>query len=85
MSDFTTRVRTVVKRIPRGSTMTYKQVAQLAGNERAARAVASIMAKNFDQAVPCHRVIRSDGTPGGYNRGGVRAKRDLLAGEGVVI
>jgi len=77
MSDFTTRVRTVVKRIPRGSTMTYKQVAQLAGNERAARAVANIMAKNFDEAVPCHRVIRSDGTPGGYNRGGVRAKRAL--------
>lgn len=85
MSEFAARVRTVVKRIPRGSTMTYKQVARLAGNEQAARAVANIMAKNFDEEVPCHRVVRSDGTPGGYNRGGIKAKKGLLAGEGVVI
>ncbi len=61
--------------------MSYKQVATLAGNEKAARAVARIMAANFDPTVPCHRVIRSDGTLGGYNRGGEEAKRDILETE----
>lgn len=49
--------------------MTYKQVATAAGSPRAFRAVGNIMNKNRDPKVPCHRVIRSDGSPGGYNRG----------------
>jgi len=65
--------------------MTYKQVAVKAGNPKAARAVANIMAANYDPAVPCHRVIRSDGELGGYNRGGVVAKAALLRAEGVVL
>ena len=65
--------------------MTYKEVAERAGNPKAARAVANIMAANFDVNVPCHRVIRSDGQLGGYNRGGVRAKAKILASEGVVL
>jgi O-6-methylguanine DNA methyltransferase len=85
MSDFTTTVKTIVTGIPPGSTMTYKQVAETAGNPKAARAVANIMAANYDQNIPCHRVIRSDGALGGYNRGGVRAKAKILAAEGVVL
>jgi len=64
--------------------MTYGEVAREAGNPKAARAVANIMAKNFDPEIPCHRVIRADGRPGGYNRGGEATKKDLLAAEGVV-
>lgn len=85
MISFAEKVRAVVKTIPKGSVMTYKDVAAAAGNPRAARAVANTMAKNFDETVPCHRVIRSDGTVGGYNRGGHTVKKQLLLNEGAVI
>lgn len=85
VSSFTERVRAVVKNIPTGSVMTYKDVAIAAGNPRAARAVANIMAKNYDPAVPCHRVIRTDGQLGGYNRGGTSKKRALLIAEGATL
>lgn len=65
--------------------MTYAEVAHAAGNPKAARAVANVMAKNYDMDIPCHRVIRSDGKLGGYNRGGVQVKRNLLIREGVVL
>jgi len=65
--------------------MTYKEVAREAGSPKAARVVANLMAANFDPTVPCHRVIRSDGKLGGYNRGGVRAKAKILQAEGVVL
>ena len=84
-SNFKAKVQTIVTQIPQGSVMTYKQVASKAGNPKAARAVANIMAANYDPHIPCHRVIRSDGQLGGYNRGGVRAKALILAGEGVVL
>ncbi len=80
-STFKERVRSVVREIPRGATMSYKAVAEAAGNPKAARAVAQIMRKNYDPHVPCHRVIRSDGTLGGYNRGGEAAKLLLLTNE----
>ncbi len=83
-TPFTDRVRTVVHKIPKGKTLTYKEVALRAGNPRAARAVARIMAANYDLAIPCHRVIRSDGGLGGYNRGGINAKRALLIKEGAL-
>jgi O-6-methylguanine DNA methyltransferase len=85
MSTFTTTVKAIVAKIPAGSTMTYKQVAIAASNPKAARAVANIMAADYDPLVPCHRVIRSDGGLGGYNRGGVVAKAALLKAEGVVL
>src|SRR3989338_10585204 len=78
---FTERVRSVVRHIPRGKTLTYKQVAARAGNPSAARAVGMIMSKNLDESVPCHRVIRSDGRVGGYNRGGAPRKIELLMQE----
>jgi O-6-methylguanine DNA methyltransferase len=85
MSDFTTHVKSIVANIPRGSVITYKEVAIAAGNKNAARAVANIMAANYDPDVPCHRVIRTDGGLGGYNRGGVSAKKKILLEEGVVL
>lgn len=83
METFTEKVRNVVKKIPKGSVMTYKEVAAKAGNKDAARAVARIMAANYDPLVPCHRVIRSDGSLAGYNRGGIEAKAAILRKEGV--
>lgn len=80
---FSENVRKVLKTIPKGSVMTYKEVAKAAGNVKAARAVANLMAKNYDPLIPCHRVIRSDGSLGGYNRGGIDKKRDILQNEGV--
>ena len=83
--DFSTRVKAIVKRIPAGEVKTYKEVARLAGNPRAARAVANIMANNYDTEIPCHRVVRSDGASGGYNRGGPQVKMKLLHSEGVIL
>ena len=85
MSALTTTVKQIVAKIPKGSVMTYKEVAVAAGNQKAARAVANIMAANYDPDVPCHRVIRTDGGLGGYNRGGTPAKKKLLESEGVVL
>lgn len=78
--SFQQSVRDVVKQIPMGKTLTYTEVAVLAGNPRAYRAVGTILSKNYDSAVPCHRVVRSDGKIGGYNRG-VDRKRVLLEQE----
>jgi len=61
--------------------MTYGAVAAAAGSPRAARVVGSLMAKNHDRTVPCHRVMRADGTPGNYNRGGPGMKLLLLVEE----
>ena len=55
---FTEAVKAVVAKIPSGQTMTYGAVAKAAGRERAYRAVANVMAANYDLAVPCHRVVR---------------------------
>lgn len=79
--SFTERVKDIVRNIPKGKTMTYKQVAKMAGSKNASRAVGSIMSKNYDADIPCHRVIRSDGTIGKYNRGGESQKIALLKKE----
>lgn len=83
MGTFADRVRAVVVGIPRGSTMSYGQVAAAAGSPGAARAVGTVMARNADRSVPCHRVINADGTPGGYN--GLRGEKErLLRAEGAI-
>ena len=79
---FTEKVKDVVRKIPKGNVLTYKQVAKKAGSLNAFRAVGSIMSKNYDKTIPCHRVICSDGRIGGYNRGGMVVKRGLLISEG---
>ena len=81
---FAKRVYAIVAKIPRGQVMTYAAVAKKAGNKGVARAVGSLMAKNYNPKVPCHRVIRSDGKIGNYNRGGPKAKRALLKKEGAI-
>lgn len=81
---FRERVLLTVKAIPRGSVMTYGAVAKAAGVPGAARAVGSFMKANLDPAIPCHRVVRSDGYVGEYNRtGGSQAKWSRLVSEGV--
>lgn len=81
-SPFREKVLSIVRGIRKGSAMTYKEVATKAGNPRAARAVGAIMRTNYDPAIPCHRVVRSDGGMGGYNRGGSTKKQRLLKTEG---
>ena len=82
MKTFTEKVLAIVQKIPRGKTMTYQEVARKAGNAKASRVVGSIMRKNFRPEIPCHRVVRSDGKVGDYNRGGSNTKLKLLQEEG---
>ena len=70
--DFKEKVFQIVKRIPKGRVLTYKRVAELAGRPKAYRAVGNILNGNYSTKIPCHRVIRSDGKPGGYNRGAAK-------------
>ncbi len=79
--SFKQKVLHIVQQIPAGKTLTYKEVACLAGSPNASRAVGMIMSRNFDPVIPCHRVIRSDGKIGNYNRGGMCAKQLLLEKE----
>lgn len=81
---FTEKVIAVVQKIPQGSVLTYQQVAERAGNPKAYRVVGTLMRRNFREDVPCHRVVRSDGTVGEYNRGGSRAKEEKLRAEGYI-
>lgn len=79
--SFKNKVEDVVRKIPRGKVLTYKEVAKRAGKPLAFRAVGNILNKNTDKRVPCHRVVRSDGKIGGYN-GLQGQKRYLLVKEG---
>lgn len=81
VNDFSQKVYAVVRKIPTGKTMSYKEVATAAGNVKAARVVAKLMSINYALDIPCHRVIRSDGKLGGYNRGGEEVKRAILENE----
>lgn len=81
MTTFKQKVFAIVKKIPAGETLSYGEVARRAGNKKAARAVGTILKTNYDSAIPCHRVIRSDGALGGYNRG-IPRKKNLLIKEG---
>jgi O-6-methylguanine DNA methyltransferase len=80
---FAERVYAVVQKIPKGQTRTYKDVAYAVGKPNAYRAVGTILSKNTDPKVPCHRVIRSDGKIGEYNQINGPSKRELLRKEGV--
>jgi O-6-methylguanine DNA methyltransferase len=82
-SSFKERVLQVVRGIPIGKTMSYKEVAMKANANGASRAVGTIMKNNFDNTVSCHRVVSSDGSVGQYNRGGKEAKIKILKKEGV--
>lgn len=84
MNTFRDRVFSVLKTIPKGTVMTYKELASRAGNPKASRAVGNIIGTNYDRDIPCHRVVKSNGEVGGYNRG-VEQKKKLLKREGVVF
>lgn len=80
-TEYQRRVLLVVSDIPRGSTLSYAEVAKSAGG--GPRSVAGALAGNpFPLIIPCHRVIRGDGSPGGY-QGGTDLKKRLLEMEGV--
>lgn len=82
--SFTDSVYKVVAKIPKGKVLTYKEVAKYAGNKKACRAVGNILNNNYNPNIPCHRVIRSDGKIGGYNKGNEEKIRRLKQ-EGVII
>ncbi len=82
---FKENVLEIVKKIPEGKVMTYAQVASKAGNKNASRAVGNIMAANQDKNVPCHRVVKSDGTIGMYNGLRGKSKEVILKKEGVLF
>ena len=85
VSSFTAKVYKVVAKIPRGQVLSYSEVAKLAGNPKAARAVGNIMHNNPDpKKVPCHRVIAANNKLGGY-AWGTKAKMKKLRAEGVLI
>ena len=84
MDSFQEKVLRVVSRIPRGKVLTYKEVALQAGNPNAYRSVGNILNKNYNPRIPCHRVIRSDGKIGGYNRGVIH-KKHLLRKERIAL
>ncbi len=79
------KVYEITKQIPRGKVATYKQVAALAGNAKAARFVGNCMRINPDAPhTPCHRVVGSDGALHGYSAGnGIPTKIKILKEEGV--
>jgi len=85
MTDFERAVLFLVKKIKRGKITTYKIIAEKLGRPEASRAVGRALNKNpFPIRIPCHRVIKSDGTLGGY-KGGLRKKAVLLGREGIPV
>ena len=86
-TQFQLKVWAYLRKIPRGSVRTYAQVAKDIGKPLAIRAVANAIGKNpYAPKIPCHRVIRSDGSLGGYSgKGGVKTKRFLLKKEGIKL
>ncbi len=83
MKSFNEKVLEVVFKIPSGKVLTYAEVAGKAGNPKASRAVGTIMAKNQDKNIPCHRVVKSDGSIGMYNGLRGKSKEMILRKEGV--
>ena len=86
-TPFQLKVWKYIKSIPKGRIITYKQLAKAIKMPKATRAVANACAKNpYAPIIPCHRVIRSDGSLGGYSGpGGIRQKIKLLRSEKVKI
>ena len=86
-TEFQLKVWAYLRKIPRGSVRPYAQVAKDIGKPLAIRAVANAIGKNpYAPKIPCHRVIRSDGSLGGYSgKGGVKTKRFLLKKEGIKL
>ncbi|MDI1495176.1 MAG: cysteine methyltransferase [Cenarchaeum symbiont of Oopsacas minuta] len=85
MSELALRVYEKLKKVPKGRVTTYAELARAVGIENGQRAIGNIMNKNPTPiTIPCHRVVRSDGSVGGYAFGEAK-KRLLLSAEGVII
>ena len=86
-TKFQKKVWNYLKTIKKGSVKSYKEVAIGINRPKSARAVANAVGKNpFAPKIPCHRVIRSDGSLGGYSgKGGHKTKRKLLKKEGITF
>ena len=86
-TKFQLKVWNYLKKIPRGKVKTYSEVAKSIGKPLAVRAVANAIGKNpLAPQIPCHRVIRSDGSLGGYSgKGGIKTKRLLPKKEGITL
>ena len=84
-TKFQLKVWNYLKSIPKGKVKSYKEVAIGINRPKSSRAVANACAKNpYAPKIPCHRVIRSDGTIGGFSAsGGIKAKKKLLKKEGI--
>ena len=84
---FQKKVWNYLKTIKKGSLKTYKQIAIAINRPKSARAVANAVGKNpLPRKIPCHRVIRSDGSLGGYSaKGGIKTKKKLLKIEGIIV
>ena len=86
-TKFQKKVWNYLKTIRKGTVKSYKQVAIAINAPKSARAVANAVGKNpFAPKIPCHRVIRSDGSLGGYSgKGGLKTKKLLLKREGTIV
>ena len=85
LTDFSIKVLKQACKIPRGKVATYSGLAAKLGKPNAARAVGTALANNpFPIIIPCHRVVRADGSLGGFG-GGLKMKRELLDREGVAL
>lgn len=86
-TEFQKKVWTELTKIKKGTVVTYKELAKKVGRPLAVRAVANAVGANpCAPEIPCHRVVRSDGSLGGYSgRGGIKTKRKLLEVEGVSL
>ncbi len=86
-TKFQLKVWKYLKKIPKGQIRTYSDVAKAINKPNSVRAVANAIGKNpYAPKIPCHRVIRSDGSLGGYSgKGGINTKRKLLKSEGILL
>jgi O-6-methylguanine DNA methyltransferase len=86
-TDFQIKVWKYLSKIPKGKVKTYKEVAVAIKSPYSARAVGNAVGKNpYAPIIPCHRVIKSDGSLGGYSgKGGIKTKRKLLKKEGITL
>ena len=86
-TKFQLKVWRYLKKIPKGQIRTYSDVAKAINKPKSVRAVANAIGKNpYAPKIPCHRVIRSDGSLGGYSgKGGINTKRKLLKSEGILL
>lgn len=84
---FTENVFRILIKVPKGKVISYKRLAELAGNPKAARAVGNIMKHNKKpEEIPCYKVVKSNGEIGGYSGiGGLKRKIELLKKDGIEI